>query len=51
MGVEPHRIEVSTIEEMAALRDTMVALLRVDPHCPFANLLGQRLADLIAEQY
>ena len=51
MGVEPHRIEVSADEEMASLRDTIVALLRVDPHCPFANLLGQRLADLIAEQY
>jgi len=51
MGVEPLRIEVSAIEEMAALRNTMVALLKADPHCPFANLLGQRVADLIAEQY
>ena len=51
MGVERQRIEISADEEIQALRDTMVALLKTDPHCPFANLLGQRLADLIAEQY
>ena len=51
MGAEPHCIAIPAAEEIQALRDTMVALLKVDPHCPFANLLGQRLADLIAEQY
>jgi len=51
MGVEPHSIEIFAAAEIQALRDTMVALLKADPHCPFAQLLGQRLADLIAEQY
>jgi len=46
-----HRVDISPDEEMAALRDTMVALLKQDPHCGFAQLLGQRLMDLIAEQY
>lgn len=47
----PRSVDISPDEEMAALRDTMVALLKVDPHCRFANLLGQRLMDLIEEQY
>lgn len=46
-----HSVDISPDEEMAALRDTMFALLKVDPHCPFANLLGQRLMDLIEQQY
>lgn len=47
----PHSLNISPEEEMQALRDTMFALLKVDPHCRFANLLGQRLMDLIEQQY
>ncbi len=47
----PRSVDISPDEEMAALRDTMFALLKQDPHCPFANLLGQRLMDLIEQQY
>ena len=43
-------VDIPREEEMQMLRDTMVALLQRDPHCQFANLLGRRLADLIAEQ-
>ena len=49
--MNPHAIEIPPSEEMKALRDTMIALLKVDPHCPFANLLGRRLMDLIEEQH
>lgn len=38
--------EINPWEEAAILRRDMVALLRRDPHCPIANLLGQRLMDL-----
>lgn len=32
-------------------RNDIVALLSKNPHCPFANLLGQRLMDLYEEIY
>lgn len=43
-------VEISYEEERELLRDSIVTLLSRDPHCPIANLLGQRLMDLEAEQ-
>lgn len=36
-------------EAVQIIRGDMVALLRRDPDCPIANLLGQRLIDLYEE--
>lgn len=38
--------EIDAWEAIQMIREDMVALLRRDPHCPIANLLGQRLMDL-----
>ncbi len=45
----PQRIEYSVEEELQMLRDTIVALLKQDPHHPFAQVLGQRFMDLAEE--
>ncbi len=41
--------EVSAEEEIEALRGDIVTLLSKNPHCPLAQLLGQRLMDLYEE--
>ncbi len=44
-------VEIPPEEEVEMLSDAIVALLSRDPHCPFAQVLGQRRMDLLIELY
>ncbi len=41
--------ERSIEERIEIMRHDIVALLRADPHCPLANMLGRELMDLYLE--
>lgn len=43
--VELHSV-LTEEEEREMLRDTIIHLLSIDPHHPYAQLFGQALADL-----
>lgn len=39
-------VEIPVEEQIHIIRSSLVALLSRDPHCPFAQVLGQTLMDL-----
>lgn len=41
--------EIDPEEEARTLRRDILVLLRRDPHCPIAQILGRRLMDLLEE--
>jgi len=43
--------DLTVEEKVERYRDDIAARLAQDPHCPFAQLLGQRLMDLYEEIY